>query len=231
MSDCGCHFEANDARERKTLIAVLLINAFMFVAEFTLGLLADSSGLMADSLDMLADAAVYAISFYAVGRSAETRGRAALGSGIFQILLALGVLTDVIRRFIVGGEPVSGLMIGVGSAALLANVACLFLLAKHRKGDVNLRASWIFSTNDVIANTGVIVSGVLVWLTASRYPDLVIGLLISLFVLTGGIRIIRDALQTLREAADREEPKGAAATALSTADNEMSAHDPEEGPP
>ncbi len=224
MSDCGCHFEASNARERKTLIAVLLINAFMFVAEFTLGLWADSTGLVADSLDMLADAAVYAISFYAVGRSAKTRGRAALGSGIFQILLALGVLTDVIRRFMVGSDPVSGLMIGVGSAALVANVACLFLLAKHRKGDVNLRASWIFSTNDVIANTGVIVSGVLVWLTASRYPDLVIGLVISLFVLTGGIRIIRDALQELRETPKPEEPHGAPATASATADSGMPQH-------
>ena len=81
--------------------------------------------------------------------------------------------------------------------ALVANVACLVLFVKHRKGDVNLRASWIFSTNDVIANTGVILSGVLVWLTASRYPDLVVGLIISLIVIFGGIRITRDARQSL----------------------------------
>ena len=193
MSDCGCAFEANNAAERKTLVAVLIINAFMFVAEFTLGLLADSTGLTADSLDMLADAVVYAISFYAVGRSDITRGRAALGSGVFQVLLAVGVLVSVIYRFVVGSEPVSALMMSVGGVALIANVTCLVLLAKHRKGDVNLRASWIFSTNDVIANTGVILAGGLVWLTASRYPDLIIGLLITLFVLSGGIRIIRDA--------------------------------------
>lgn len=198
-SQACCEFEARNTAERKTLVVVFIINAIMFLSEFTLGLLADSTGLTADSLDMLADAMVYAISLYAVGRSGTTRGRAALGSGIFQIALAVGVLIDVIRRFIVGSEPVSGLMMGVGGAALLANVVCLFLLAKHRKGDVNLRASWIFSTNDVIANTGVILSGVLVWLTASRYPDLVIGLVISLFVVSGGIRIVSDARKTLSE--------------------------------
>lgn len=197
MADCDCHFEATNAAERRTLVAVLLINAFMFVAEFTLGLLADSTGLTADSLDMLADATVYAISLYAVGRSARTRGRAALASGVFQILLALGILAEVVRRFLQGSDPASGLMIGVGAAALVANVACLALLAKHRGGEVNLRASWIFSTNDVIANLGVIASGVLVWLTVSRYPDLLIGVGITLFVLWGGVRIVRDARQTL----------------------------------
>lgn len=199
MSGCGCEFEAKNAAQRKTLVAVLAINAFMFVAEFIVGLLADSTGLMADSLDMLADAMVYAISLYAVGRSGRTRGWAAMGSGIFQVLLALTIMGDVIRRFIVGSEPVSGLMMGVGAIALFANVSCLVLLAKHRRDDVNLRASWIFSTNDVIANTGVILSGGLVWLTASRYPDLVIGFIISLFVISGGIRILRDAHRNLTE--------------------------------
>jgi cation diffusion facilitator family transporter len=193
LSDCSCEFDPQNATERKTLVTVLAINAFMFVSEFTVGLFAESTGLTADSLDMLADAMVYAVSLYAVGRSGSTRRRAAYGSGMFQIALAVGVLIDVIRRFIVGSDPVSGLMMGFGGMALLANIACLLLLAKHRKGEVHMRASWIFSTNDVIANVGLILSGALVWVTASRYPDLVIGLIISLFVVSGGIRIVRDA--------------------------------------
>lgn len=197
MSDCDCEFEASNAAERKTLAAVLAINAGMFVVEFTAGLLASSTGLTADSLDMLADASVYAISLYAVGRSVRIRGRAALGSGVLQLLLGVGVLADVARRSIVGSEPVSLIMLVVGGVALAANVTCLFLLAEHRHGDVNLRASWIFSTNDVIANVGVILSGVLVWATASRFPDLVIGLIISALVIRGGLRIVREARASL----------------------------------
>ena len=192
MSDCGCEMEARNAQERKTLVAVLGINAFMFVLELALGLVAESTGLIADSLDMLADASVYSISLYAVGRSAALQGRAAAFSGIGQSVLALLVLVDVLRRFVLGSEPVSGLMVGVGALALIANSICLALISRHREGGVHMRASVIFSTNDVIANLGVIVSGVLVWALGSRYPDLVIGLAIAAVVLRGGIRIMRE---------------------------------------
>jgi Co/Zn/Cd efflux system component len=185
--------EAGNAHERKTLLIVLGINAFMFVFELILGLVAESTALIADSLDMLADAAVYSISLYAIGKSAVVKGNAATFSGIGQVILALLVLADVLRRFMWGSEPVSILMMAVGTCALVANAICLALISKHRDGGVHMRASVIFSTNDVIANVGVIASGMLVWTLGSRYPDLVIGLVIASVVLCGGIRIIREA--------------------------------------
>lgn len=193
MSGCGCEMEARDGRERKTLLLVLGINAFMFVFEMALGLLAQSSGLIADSLDMFADAFVYAISLYAVGKSSKLKTRAAKLSGIAQISLALMVIADVLRRFITGSEPVSALMMGVGCIALFANAACLLMISKHRDSGVHMRASLIFSANDVIANIGVILSGVLVWALGSRYPDLVIGFMIAAVVLRGGLKILKEA--------------------------------------
>lgn len=193
MSGCGCEMQARDEQERKTLRIVLGINAFMFVFEFALGLLAESTGLIADSLDMFADASVYSLSLYAVGKSSALKGKAATLSGGVQIALALLVLVDVLRRFIVGSDPVSGLMMSVGVIALIANSICLRLISKHRDGGVHMRASVIFSTNDVIANIGVILSGALVWALGSRYPDLVIGLAIAVVVLRGGIRILKEA--------------------------------------
>lgn len=195
MSGCGCEMEARNAQERKTLLIVLVINALMFVFEFGLGWVAQSTGLVADSLDMLADASVYAISLYAIGRSALLKHRAARYSGWLQIGLALLVLVDVLRRFMLGSEPVSGLMMSVGLVALVANVICLSLIMKHRDGGVHMRASLIFSANDVIANAGVILSGALVWWLGSRLPDLVIGLIIALLVLRGGVRILREAAE------------------------------------
>jgi len=197
LTDCGCEMEVRDNRERKTLLIVLGINAFMFVVELVLGLMAESTGLIADSLDMFADASVYSISLYAVGKSSMLKGKAAKLSGIMQIGLALLVLFDVIRRFVVGSEPVSTLMIGVGIIALIANSICLFLISKHRDGGVHMRASLIFSQNDVIANVGVILSGVLVWTLDNRYPDLVIGFMIGFVVLRGGISILKEAKSQL----------------------------------
>ena len=54
-----------------------------------------------------------------------------------------------------------------------------------------MKASWIFSANDVIANLGVILAGFLVAWTGSLYPDLVIGLIIGAIVLTGARRILQ----------------------------------------
>ncbi len=132
-------------------------------------------------------------SLFAVGHSALYKVRAAMASGIFQVVLGGGVLVAVIHRALSGSEPVSLLMIAVGGVALIANVVCLMLIAKHREGEAHMRASWIFSKNDVIANVGVIVSGVAVMLSGSRVPDLIVGTGVSLIVVHGGIRIIRDA--------------------------------------
>lgn len=193
MSDCGCgDVKAASAAQRKTLGWLLAINALMFVLEFVTGLLAGSTALVADSLDMFADATVYSIALYAVGRSPAAKKRAAGLSGLFQIGLALLVLADVVRRFVLGSDPEPTWMVGIGLLALAANVACLLLIAKHRQGEVHMRASWIFSKNDVIANLGVIAAGFLVSMTGSRLPDLVIGLIVAAIVLRGGIAILRD---------------------------------------
>jgi Co/Zn/Cd efflux system component len=190
--DAGPTSEPTDpADERRLLRLLLAINAVMFAGEVVLGFVAESTGLIADSLDMLADAAVYGLSLWAVGRAARAQTRAARTSGWLQAALSLGMMAEVGRRAMWGSEPVEALMIGVATVALVANLACVALLARHRKGKVHLRASWIFSTNDALANLGVIVAGVLVMATGSAAPDLVVGALISVLVLSGAIRILR----------------------------------------
>jgi Co/Zn/Cd efflux system component len=196
MSGCGCEIEIQDKSERRVLIALLLINGIMFVTELGVGWWAQSTALIADALDMLADAMVYGVGLYAVGKSLLVKVHAARISGSLQVLLGLLVLVDIVRRLIVGSEPVSILMMSMGVIALIANVTCLILIAKHREAEVHMRASWIFSKNDVIANLGVILAGGLVAWTGSRLPDLVIGLLVALLVIRGGILILQDAKAT-----------------------------------
>lgn len=187
-------FEADTTRngaEARTLWLLLTINAVMFVAELVGGWVTESTGLLADSLDMLADAAVYGLSLYAVRRTAAHQLRAAHVSGILQLLLALGALLEVVRRSVLGSQPEPGGMMAVAVVALLANVACLALVARHRKGGAHMKASYIFSTNDVLANLGVIAAGALVAWTGSRVPDLVVGTAVGLLVLSGAVRILR----------------------------------------
>ncbi|WP_328186684.1 cation transporter [Marinobacter sp. OP 3.4] len=181
---------ANETEESGTLWILLAINGLMFLVEMTMGLIAQSTGLIADSLDMLADAAVYGLALYAVGHGIKMQVRAAHVAGLLQLILAAGVLVEVGRRFLFGSDPQSLMMMAVASVALVANISCLLLIAKHREGGAHMKASWIFSANDVVINLGVILAGLLVAWTGSNYPDLVIGGIVGGIVLMGAKRIL-----------------------------------------
>lgn len=177
--------------ERRVLIWLLAINGLMFVVEGLAGWWADSSGLLADGLDMFADAAVYGTALFAVGRGAARQLRAARLAGGLQLVLALGLFKEVADHILHGAEPLAGAMMGVSVLALVANAGCLALVARHRHGGAHMKASYIFSANDVLANLGVILAGALVAWTGAQWPDWLVGSLIGAMVLTGAVRILR----------------------------------------
>jgi Co/Zn/Cd efflux system component len=148
-------------------------------------------GLVADSLDMLADASVYGLSLWAVGSTAARKKSVARFSGIIQFVLAgLGII-EVSRRFIlVDTVPDFRTMIVVSILALIANSVCLYLLQRSKSEEAHMKASMIFTSNDVIINSGVILAGILVLVTGSKYPDLVIGGIVFLIVVRGAIRML-----------------------------------------
>jgi len=189
---CDCEMESTDAKQKGVLIVLLAINGSMFILELMIGMIAQSTALIADAMDMFADATVYAIALLAVGRAIVHKQNAARLSGILQIFLGLGVIVEVVHRMLIGSEPESMFMIGVGLVALTANSICLMLISRHREGEIHMRASWIFSRNDVLANIGVILAGVLVAVLGNPLPDLIIGAIISTVVVSGGVRILRE---------------------------------------
>ncbi len=179
--------------QKKLLWTVLAINFAFFVIEMTTGLISKSMGLVADSLDMLADSFVYGISLLAVGRTLTKKKRIARLAGYFQITLAVIGFIEVLRRFL-GSEklPDFTTMIVVSILALIANGFCLYLLQKSKsKEEAHMKASMIFTSNDVIINLGVIVAGLLVlWLNSNK-PDLIIGTIVFALVIQGAIRILK----------------------------------------
>jgi len=182
---------AAPGEEAPTLRVLLAINAAAFLGEAVAGWVWDSSGLLADSLDMLADAAVYGLALFASGRGGRAQLRAAHASGWLQLALAVAAGAEVLRRAVLGSDPQAPAMVGVSLGALAANVACLLLVSRHRHAGAHMRASFIFSANDVLANLGVIVAGILVAWTGSHLPDLAIGSLIAAVVAAGALRILR----------------------------------------
>lgn len=192
VEETGDTMNENTTRQRKVLWIVLAINFAFFLIEMTTGLFSKSMGLVADSLDMLADALVYGMSLMAVGAVVSRKKKVALYSGILQLLLALIGLSEVIRRF-AGLEEMPGFqtMIGISLLALCANSICLWLLQRTKSEEVHIRASVIFSANDVIINIGVIAAGFLVWISESQLPDLIIGVIVFLVVMRGAVRILK----------------------------------------
>jgi Co/Zn/Cd efflux system component len=184
--------DVGDEQQRRLLWVVLLINAALFVLEIAAGFIAQSMGLVADSLDMLADAIVYGLSLYAVGRLVAQKKRVARISGYFQLALAVFGFVEVLRRFFGAGDaPDFTLMIIVSLIALAGNVASLFVLRRTQSQDANIRASQIFTSNDVLINSGVIIAAILVYFTGSKIPDLAIGALIFCLVGYGAWRILK----------------------------------------
>ena len=126
------------AEQRRVLIIVMLINLAMFVVEFGGGVVARSSALMADSVDMFGDAVVYALSLYALHRGARWEAGAALAKGGIILAFGVAVIFEIADKIANGVPPASGLMLGVGSAALVANLICLALLWRFRRENVNM---------------------------------------------------------------------------------------------
>lgn len=185
--------DASNAAERKTLLWVLGINFLQVIVAGAVGVIADSTGLLGAALDNLADAGVYLVSIYAVGRAVAAKARAARLSGVLLIVLGLALLLEVLRRFFVGAEPIGVAMIVTAIANAATNLVCLRLLRAHRDQGVHLKASWIFTTNDMLANAGIVVFAAAVMFFGSPLPDLIIGLLVSGIVVKGGWDILKEA--------------------------------------
>lgn len=185
--------EIETAGQRRVFHIALALNALMFVVEVTAGVIGNSTGLIADGLDMLADASAYSVALLAVGRGPGFKSNAATASGLLLLVLGIGVLADAGRRAIHGEPPEGWLMVAVAAAALGVNATVLRLLHRYREGEVHLRATWIFTRADVVANVAVIVSGVAVLLTGFRFVDLAVGAGIGIYVVKEAFEILRDA--------------------------------------
>jgi len=195
--DC-CAIDLNNADGKtlkKVLFLVLFINFGMFLIEVIGGFMAHSNALLADSLDMLGDAFVYGISIAVLLKHPSVRAKGSLVKGIMMLLLGLFVVGENIFKIINPIIPIAETITVIGLLALFANAASFALLFRHKAKDLNIRSAWICSRNDVIANIGVIIAGILVARFNSMWPDVTVGLIIAFIVIQSSLRIIKESLE------------------------------------
>ncbi|MFB0612314.1 cation transporter [Aurantiacibacter poecillastricola] len=189
----GHEVDVGSPEKRKTLWVVLWLNVAIAIGFFAVGYFADSNALSANGLDNSSDAIVYALSLLALTRSRTWKRGAARFSGIMLLIFSAGVIFDAYRRFVEGSDPGGILMMAMAFIAGMVNLYCLRLLQKMENKDVNSRAATTFSFNDFISNGGIIIAGIIVMLTGTNWPDLVVGIAVACIALYGGIEILRDA--------------------------------------
>ena len=140
---------ALQVRQRRVLVAVLVINAVMFVAMVLAAWLSRSSALLSNSLDNLGDTLTYALSLWAVGLGTGTKARIALFKAALIFGSALAVAAQISWRLLNPVLPVFETMGVFALANIATNVLCLWLLTRHRHDDVNMSSVYECSRNDV----------------------------------------------------------------------------------
>ncbi len=191
---CECtKVEAKTEGEQRILRTALVLNASMFVIGMAVGLWAQSTGILADALDMLTDAIAYWLGLMAFSRGSAFKRLAARWSGIVLVILGVGIIIEVVRRYFIGSEPIGLVMMAYSGLSFGVNLYVLSRLAVFRQGEVHLRATYLFTRADVIANVALFLTGAIVAATGLQLVDLLLGFGIGLYVLREAFGILRQA--------------------------------------
>ncbi len=201
---------------RGRLRVALAITLTVMVVEIVGGVVADSLALVADAAHMATDAVGLAMALLAIhfanrpatGNRTFGYARAEILAALANCLLLLGVggyvLYEAIQRFITPAETEGGLMIVFGAIGLVANMISLTLLMRGQKESLNVRGAFLEVAADALGSVAVLLSAVVIMTTGWQAADPVASLLIGLLIVPRTLKLLRETLDVLLEAA----PKG-----------------------
>jgi Co/Zn/Cd efflux system component len=193
--DDECHdIEECGACERNALIICFLINAVMFALELYYGLISHSASLLGDSAHNIGDALIILSSMFVMGATLRVKAKVALLKSVIMLVFGILALWYVVQNATTGYVPSATPITIVGIFVLIGNVASAMLLLYYRHKDINLKSAYICCRNDAISSVGIIIAGILVGLTQSNMPDLVIGGAIGLLICYSAIRIFKESM-------------------------------------
>ena len=205
MADCCCDEGidtlALQARQRRVLIAVLVINLATFAMMVAASVLSGSSALLSGTLDNFGDSVTYVLSFAVVGASGTAKARVAFFKGCLIMLAALAVAGQIAWRLTHLQVPGVDIMGFAAIANLAANSVCLALLTPLRHDDVNMSSVWECSRNDVFEGLAVIATAGLVWWLDSGWPDVLVAAILLVMFLRSALRVMRNGWREMNEVA------------------------------
>lgn len=178
-------------RYRHILIIALVLNALMFGVELVASWWSGSVSLLADSIDFFGDAVNYGISLAVLAMALAWRSKAAMAKGIAMFSFGVFVLARTGWGIVAGSTPEPFIMGVTAVLAFAVNIGVAWMLYAYREGDANMRSVWLCSRNDAISNIAVFVAALAVQGSGTRWPDLVVALVMGGLALTSGASVMR----------------------------------------
>ena len=188
----------------------LAVTFFILAIEALGGLLAHSLALLTDAAHMLTDVAAAALALWAAGmaqRGPDKRrtfgyGRATILAALANataLLLIVGVIVyEAILRFSHPQAVDSTIMIAIGAASILLNLALGWYLSRG-ESTLNVRAVVAHVAGDAIISGAVVVAAVAIFFTGILAIDPAVSIVAAVLVVRSAWDVLKESLNVLLE--------------------------------
>ena len=236
MSTSHNHHHRSSNNWRR-LSVVLILTATYMVAEFVGGWWTGSLALLADAGHMFTDVAALALALTAVwfgsrpATSKKTFGYyrleiiAALVNGVALVVISLMIFYGAYERWLDPPVVRTGPMMVVATGGLAVNLICAWILNGRNEIDLNVRGAWMHVMGDALGSVAAILAGACMALFGWYAADPLFSVVISLLIIWGSVRLIRESTNVLLEGTPAHINLAAVEDAILATDGVADVHD------
>jgi cobalt-zinc-cadmium efflux system protein len=230
------HGVSPDADRGRLLAALALILGFM-AAEIVAGVLSGSLALLSDAAHMLTDAAAIGLALVAARLAARPPsanftfglGRAEILSaqvnGAALLVLAGVIAVEALQRLVHPPDVEGGIVVVVGVAGAVVNVAAAWQLARAERRSLNVEGARAHVLADLWASLAAAAAGAVILLTGWLPADGVAALVVAALMVRSGWWLLRDASRVLLEGSPAGVRSETVGRALAAAPGIVEVHD------
>lgn len=211
------HFKIQK-KSKKTLYVTLFLTLFFALMELFGGLFSNSLSLVGDSFHMFSDVLALGASMVAIYFEAKkptekfTYGFLRLEvvvaflNGIVLMLISVGMIYESVIRFFNPREIDFGSMFFIALIGLIFNIVitCILFSSTKKENNINIKSAMLHFLGDLLNSVGVIISSIIIYFTNFVYIDIIMSVVISVIIFTGGYKISKEAFFILMEAVPSE---------------------------
>ena len=211
------HFKIQK-KSKKTLYVTLFLTLFFALMELFGGLFSNSLSLVGDSFHMFSDVLALGASMVAIYFEAKkptekfTYGFLRLEvvvaflNGIVLMLISVGMIYESVIRFFNPREIDFGSMFFIALVGLIFNIVITWILfsSTKKENNINIKSAMLHFLGDLLNSVGVVISSIIIYFTNFIYIDIIMSVVISVIIFTGGYKISKEAFFILMEAVPSE---------------------------